>query len=169
MSQRRAGAELVCSRHHLVSRIYPVGKARPHPNPLPQEREPPLAALGKSLASECFAGARKLLPLLGGEGRGEGERSSQLYCSSLVFKPSFALPVHDGLVPDATTAVALAGGVSLKAYALPRAKFASRIPANPLCARCSRQPPGRLLESSGQERSVPVAQRRSSLGRPRFF
>jgi len=52
--------------------------ARPHPNPLPQEREQPLAALEKSLVSEGFASARKLLPLLGGEGRAEGERSSQL-------------------------------------------------------------------------------------------
>jgi len=63
--------------------------ARPHPNPLPQEREQLLAALEKSLASDGFPSARKLLPLLGGEGRGEGERSSQLNCSVLVFPNHF--------------------------------------------------------------------------------
>src|SRR5437773_208065 len=48
-------------------------KARPHPDPLPQEREPAMAALRKSLNGEPSPTLENLLPLPGGEGRGEGE------------------------------------------------------------------------------------------------
>jgi hypothetical protein len=54
--------------------------ARPHPSPLPQERENrPLASshtcvwIGRTHSRENKNGQR-LFPLLGGEGRGEGER-----------------------------------------------------------------------------------------------
>ena len=54
-----------------LNRIYEVGNVLALNLTLsPKEREPPLAALEKSLASECFASARRLLPLLGGEGQG---------------------------------------------------------------------------------------------------
>ena len=68
---------------------------RPHPGPLPQEREPAGRALGSSNVSVVIAARhqfgeertstrdirlaqtrRTLLPLLGGEGRGEGQRNS---------------------------------------------------------------------------------------------
>lgn len=56
---------------------------RPHPNPLPQERERaktrPLNSLTVWLIpSRPFSKAREPVhPLLGGEGRGEGERHSK--------------------------------------------------------------------------------------------
>jgi hypothetical protein len=47
------------------------------PSPLsPKETEPRLAAPEEVTGHECFASVRMLLPLLGGEGVGEGERSS---------------------------------------------------------------------------------------------
>jgi superfamily II DNA/RNA helicase len=57
---------------------------RPHPGPLPQEREntvPPQNNSGAATAtnaSENSSNATTLSPLPGGEGRGEGERSSQI-------------------------------------------------------------------------------------------
>ncbi len=56
--------------------------ARPHPDPLPQEREQPGAASDASLtdvsnpASGITQTRQAILPLPGGEGRGEGERKS---------------------------------------------------------------------------------------------
>jgi len=49
---------------------------RPHPDPLPQEREQQSDAAGTSDASEHSSAHREVLPLPGGEGRGEGERSA---------------------------------------------------------------------------------------------
>ena len=55
---------------------------RPHPSPLPQERENQSALHESFAAARAIAGsddrrdAQRLLPLPGGEGRGEGERSS---------------------------------------------------------------------------------------------
>jgi hypothetical protein len=45
---------------------------RPHPNPLPEERESRRADLQPSLNGECSGRGLTGLPLLGGEGRGEG-------------------------------------------------------------------------------------------------
>ena len=53
-------------------------KARPHLDPLPQERKPAMAVLGKSLNGESSPALETLLPLPGGEGWGEGEREFQL-------------------------------------------------------------------------------------------
>src|SRR2546422_388976 len=53
-------------------------KARPHPDPLPKEREPAMAVLGKSLNGEHSPALENLLPLPGGEGWGKGEREFQL-------------------------------------------------------------------------------------------
>ena len=44
----------------------------------PQEREPAMVVLGKSLNGEHSPALENLLPLPGGEGRGEGEREFQL-------------------------------------------------------------------------------------------
>jgi hypothetical protein len=72
--------------------------ARPHPDPLPQEREKRSPLLGVVKASDdlsviCFdepsrsarpfdsrkyCGGQWLFPLLGGEGQGEGEREYKL-------------------------------------------------------------------------------------------
>ncbi|PYI84902.1 MAG: hypothetical protein DME26_12420 [Verrucomicrobia bacterium] len=43
-----------------------------------QEREPAMVVLGKSLNGEHSPALENLLPLPGGEGRGEGEREFQL-------------------------------------------------------------------------------------------
>ncbi len=48
---------------------------RPHPDPLPQERGEQSGAGGSSCATEKSPARRDFLPLPGGEGRGEGERS----------------------------------------------------------------------------------------------
>jgi superfamily II DNA/RNA helicase len=48
--------------------------ARPHPDPLPQEREQPGNTLGRSNALEIVPTQEQLPPLPGGEGRGEGGR-----------------------------------------------------------------------------------------------
>jgi hypothetical protein len=61
-----------------------IEEVRPHPSPLPQEREGEAAALGSSSTdvpnpAQDFAETRKPVPPLpGGEGRGEGERQSNL-------------------------------------------------------------------------------------------
>jgi superfamily II DNA/RNA helicase len=47
---------------------------RPHPDPLPQEREQQSDAAGLSGASELASARKQILPLPGGEGRGEGGR-----------------------------------------------------------------------------------------------
>jgi hypothetical protein len=47
---------------------------RPHPAPLPQEREQQSDAAGLSGTSELASTREQILPLPGGEGRGEGER-----------------------------------------------------------------------------------------------
>jgi len=55
---------------------------RPHPNPLPQEREQPSAGLvfaddlPSNPAAQIRVRRKTILPLPGGEGRGEGERNN---------------------------------------------------------------------------------------------
>jgi nucleotidyltransferase/DNA polymerase involved in DNA repair len=55
-----------------LSRNDSIGKvARPHPNPLPQERESTPAKLGKGTKPCALSSAGKISPSRGGEGRGE--------------------------------------------------------------------------------------------------
>ena len=58
----------------LLSRDYSMpNKARPHPGPLPQEREPLMPVPGKVSSHSAFSSAGKGTPSPWGEGRGEGE------------------------------------------------------------------------------------------------
>ncbi len=55
----------------------------PHPGPLPKERGNGSAALDKSTRLDFTGNGKQELPLPGGEGRGEGERSPQfLFCDN---------------------------------------------------------------------------------------
>ena len=74
-------------------------KARPHPDPLPQAREQLLDGLDFSestLSNPALGSSKRLrafLPLLGGEGRGEGERLTYLISvlMILLFSTTFSL------------------------------------------------------------------------------
>jgi len=58
----------------LGARKESVNVVRPHPDPLPQEREQQGVAAGLAETSELASARKQILPLPGGEGRGEGER-----------------------------------------------------------------------------------------------
>ena len=61
-----------------------MNNVRPHPGPLPQERENDPLQFRQAVAaleigrSQLSCDGRRRLPLLGGEGRGEGEPTSDL-------------------------------------------------------------------------------------------
>jgi superfamily I DNA/RNA helicase len=67
---------------HFAERTRDVLKARPHPGPLPQERENRGQSVGESGTVGTFVRRSLLSPLPGGEGQGEGGRKSLVSRSS---------------------------------------------------------------------------------------
>jgi hypothetical protein len=73
--RRRNRRDRRSSRRYRLSRNDAVGDGvRPHPNPLPQAREPPGAAPGTVTGWRTYSSVGEASPSPWGEGRGEGDR-----------------------------------------------------------------------------------------------